>query len=127
MVQASRSPGPRFKDDPLPSGGVVVHGYLKRFVTTSGKDDLGRRLCFLDGGRSCRQVRCCRTAARKDAYSKIRLGKGGSMSRFAPKATEILGRREQTRGARSRHCRPTTSTTKGDHLAGGHPWQGAAN
>jgi len=27
----------------------VLHGYLERFVTTSGKDDLGRRLCFLDG------------------------------------------------------------------------------
>ena len=29
--------------------------------------------------------------------------------------------------ARSRHCRPTTSTTKGDHLAAGLPWQGAAS
>jgi cytochrome b561 len=48
MVQASRSPGLRSKGDPQPSDGVVLHGYLERFVTTSGKDDLGR-LCFLDG------------------------------------------------------------------------------
>ena len=49
MVQASGSPGLRSKDDPQPSDGVVVPGYPERFVTTSGKDDLGRRLCFLDG------------------------------------------------------------------------------
>jgi hypothetical protein len=49
MVQASRAPGPRSKDDPQPSDGVVVHGYPERLVTTSGKDDLGRGLCFLDG------------------------------------------------------------------------------
>jgi hypothetical protein len=35
-VQASRSPGLRSKDDPQPSDGVVVRGYLERFVTASG-------------------------------------------------------------------------------------------
>jgi len=49
MVQASRSRGLRSNDDAQPSDGVVLHGYLERFVTTSGKDDLGRRLCFLGG------------------------------------------------------------------------------
>jgi hypothetical protein len=33
---------------PQPSDGVGGPR-LERFVTTSGKDDLGRRLCFLDG------------------------------------------------------------------------------
>ena len=37
MVQASRSLGLRPKDDPQSSDGVVVHGYLARFVTTGGK------------------------------------------------------------------------------------------
>jgi hypothetical protein len=44
MVQASRSTSLRFKDDLQPSDGIVVHG--ERFVTTDGKDDLGRRLCL---------------------------------------------------------------------------------
>ena len=47
MVQASRSLGPRSKNGPRPSADVVLHGSLERFVTTSGKDDLGRRVVIV--------------------------------------------------------------------------------
>ena len=98
MVQASRSRGLRSNDDAQPSDGVVLHGYLERFVTTSGKDDLGRRLCFLDGVR--RQVGCCsagkipfpgnrdfgstsRRKMRQGQTSAYRTSRGGSPDPFS--------------------------------------------